>query len=93
MIPKQDTPEPIDERGAGNTKYPRLDKSVLRKRITAVSLLVLTAVMLTICCFYQAKLVENGGAGIWPGFWVMIVFIGIWLVFRIVQVLRNTPKL
>ncbi len=92
MIAKQDAPEPIDECDARNTKDPRLHKSALRKRMMAVFVLVLGAVMLTVCCLYQAKLVENGSRGIWSGFWVITAFIGVWLVFRIVQVLRKKPK-
>ena len=92
MIAKQDTPEPVDGRGTANTKDPLLDKSLLRKRAMAIFVLVLGAVILTMCCFYQAKLVENGGRGIWSGFWVATIFISLWLVFRIVQIFRKTPK-
>jgi hypothetical protein len=92
MSPKLETPEPIEQGDAaslGDTLSPSV---ILRKRVTAVFILVLAAVMLTICCFYQTKLVENGSTRrSW--FLETVAVIGIWVVFGIVQVLRKTPKL
>ena len=88
MIPKRDTPEAIEERGTGSTKYARLSSRAKGKRkIIEVLALVLIALMLPIYAFYHAKLVL--GTPIWGGFWAFTILIGVWLIVGVVRVLRK----
>jgi hypothetical protein len=88
---KRETPEPIEQRDAGNIRHPRSSSAILRKRIMGVFVIVLTALMLTAYVYYRSTYQRN--ADDWTWFWVGEVIVGVWLVFGIVQVLRKTPKL
>ena len=89
MSLKQETPEPIGQRDAGNVRHPRLRSAILRKRILAFFLIVLCALMLTMYFYHRSAYLRS--AGDWRLFWVGEVFIGVWLVFAVVQVLRKGP--
>ncbi len=87
MSHKRETPAPIGQRDAGNVSCPR--SAILRKRILAVFLAVLCALMLTMYFYSRSAYLRS--AGDWRWFWVCEVVIGIWLVFAAVQVLRKGP--
>jgi hypothetical protein len=89
MSVKRETPEPIGQRDAENVGHPRLRSPILRKRILAFFIIVLTALMLTIYAYYRTAYERS--AGDWRGFWVYTVLLGGWLVFVVVQVLRKGP--
>jgi hypothetical protein len=71
--------------------HPRLRSAILQKRIMGVFIFALGAVMLTVCYYYQSAYLQ--GSGRWRWFWGGEVIVGVWLVHRIVQVLKWTPKL
>lgn len=79
---KRDTPEPIEQRDAGKVKHPNSRGAILRKRILAALALVLMVLMFAIHNYHRS-------AGDWRWFWVGEVFIPVWLVFAVVQVLRK----
>ena len=82
-------PELIEERDPKNTGDARLPNSLLRKRVTLILILVLGAGMITLLSFYNAKLLGDGySGGIWPGFYVFEVILGLGLVCAVVKVLR-----
>jgi hypothetical protein len=85
MSVKRETPEPIGQHDAARL---RLRSAILRKRIASACALVLIALLLTIYAYYRSTYL---GSTHWPGFWVYTVFIGGWLVFAVVQVLRKGP--
>jgi hypothetical protein len=89
MSLKRETPEPIEHRDAGNVRHPHSRGAILRKRILAVFLAVLCALMLTMYFYYRSAYLRS--AGDWRWFWVGEVFIGVWLVFAVVQVFRKRP--
>jgi hypothetical protein len=89
MSLERETPEPIEQRGAGKVKHPLLSSDILQKRIMAAFALVATALMLTIYVYYRSAYLRS--AGDWRLFWVGEVIVGVWLVFAVVQVLRNGP--
>jgi hypothetical protein len=68
---------------------PRLSSAILRKRIFAYFLIVLCALMLTMYFYHGSAYLR--GAGDWRLFWAGEVFIGVWVVFAVVQVLRKGP--
>jgi hypothetical protein len=70
--------------------HPRLRSAILRKRIMGVFIFVFGAVMLTVCYYYQSSDMRRNGD--WSWFWGGEVIVGVWLVLRIVLVLRWTPK-
>jgi hypothetical protein len=89
MSLKRETPEPIAQRDAGNVGDPRLRTAILRKRILALFLIVLCALMLTTYFYRRSAYLRS--AGDWHLFWVGEVFIGVWVVVAVVQVLRKGP--
>ena len=89
MSLKRETPEPIEQRDAGNVGHPRLRSAILRKRILAIFLVVLCALMLTMYVYYRSAYLRS--AGDWRWFWVGEVIVAVWLVFGMVQVLRKGP--
>ena len=84
------TPEPIEQSDARNVSHSDSRSAILRKRILAVFLLVLCALMLTMRDYYRSAYLR--GAGDWRWFWVGEVIVGVWLVVGIVHVLRKKPK-
>lgn len=87
MVPK--TPEAIGERGTDSTKHTRLSSRAKEKRkVIEVLAVVLAALMALVYASYQSKLVL--GRPIERGFWAFTIFIGIWLIIGVVQVLRKT---
>lgn len=59
-----------------------------RRRILAVSILIVGAMVLTVLFFYGSTYL---GSTDWPLFWVGEMIVGIWLAHRIVLVLRKGP--
>jgi hypothetical protein len=86
---KRETPEPIEQRDAGNVRRPHLRGVILRKRILAAFALVLLALMNTMYLYHRSAYLRNNRD--WRWFWVGEVFTGVWLVFAVVQVLRKGP--
>jgi len=82
-------PEPIEQHDDANVTHSRLSSNILRKRIMAASALALTALILVIYIYHSSAYLRN--AGDWRLFWVGEVFICVWLVFAVVQVLRKGP--
>lgn len=82
MSLKPETPKPIEKRDAGSVRHSRL-----RKRIKATFALVLTALVYAIYIHYRSTYLRN--AGDWRWFWVGEVFVGVWLIFAVVKVLRS----
>ena len=83
-------PEPIEQRDDdANVTHSRLSSNIPRKRLMAASALALTALMLAIYIYHQSAYQRN--ANDWRLFWVGEVFICVWLVFAVVQVLRKGP--
>ena len=91
MSLKRETPEPIEQRDAGNVGHPRSSSTILRKRIMGVFVIVLTALMLAAYVYYRCAYQRS--AGDWRWFWVGEVIVGVLVVVGIVRVLRKTPKL
>jgi hypothetical protein len=87
---KRKIPEPIEQRDAGNVRHPRSSSTVLRKRITGVFIVVLTALIFAAYVYYRSTYLRRNND--WTWFWVGEVIVGVFLVFGIVQVLRDTPK-
>ena len=87
MSLKRETPEPIEQRDAGNVGPPRSSSTILRKRILAVFVIVLTALMLTAYVYYRSAYQRS--AGDWRWFWAGEVIVGVLVVVGIVQALRN----
>jgi hypothetical protein len=87
MSLKLGAPEPIEQRDAGNVRDPHSRSAILRKRVFAVFVLVLCALMLTM--YFYCRSAYLGSAWDWRRFWVAEVFIGVWLVFAVAQVLRK----
>jgi hypothetical protein len=87
MSLKRETPEPIEQRDAGNVGLPRLRSAIFRKRILAVFLHFLCALMLTTYVYYRSAYLRS--AGDWRWFWVGEAIVGVWIVFAVVQVLRK----
>ena len=97
MIPEQETPEAIEERGTASAKYARLSSRAMRKVkvIGGVFLLVLSLIVTIV----QAKLC----AGVWRSefcsfwsingprglFWVIVIFICVLLIAAIVRAFRK----
>ena len=73
----------------GHTGKPGLSSAILRKRIMVAFALVAIALMLTIYVYHRSAYLRN--AGDWRWFWVGELFIGVWVVFAVVQVLRKGP--
>jgi hypothetical protein len=91
MSLKRETPEPIEQRDAGNFRPPRLRSAILRKRIMTAFLIVFTALMFTIYTYHRTAYLRRAGDWLW--FWVGEGIIGVWFVFAIVQLLRKGTKL
>ncbi len=99
MVPKRETPEAIEERSTGSTKYARLSSRAMGKRkvIGGVFLLVLSLIITIV----QAKLCAGVWSsefcsfwsinGPWGLFWVIMIFIGVLLIAAIVRALRRGP--
>lgn len=85
----RETQEQIEQRDPGNVRQPHSRSAILRKRILAVFLAVLCALMSTMYFYYRSKYLRS--AGDWRLFWVGEVFIGVWLVFAVVKVLEKGP--
>jgi hypothetical protein len=79
----------MEQRDAENVGHPRSRSAILRKRILAVFLVFLSALMLTMYVYYRSAYLRS--AGDWRWFWVGEVIVGVWLVFGVVQVLREGP--
>ena len=82
-------PEPIEQRDTGNVTHPHSRSAIFRKRIMSAFVLVLTAMMLATYVYHRSAYLRS--AGDWRWFWVGEVFISVWLVFAVVQVLRKGP--
>jgi hypothetical protein len=82
-------PEPIEQRDAGDVTHPHSRSAILRNRILAAFVLVLCALMMTMYFYHRSAYLRS--AGDWRLFWIGEVFIGGWLVFAVVQVLRKGP--
>jgi hypothetical protein len=92
MIPERETPQAIDERRTGNTKYRHFSSASLGKRkVIGVFVLVLYSLIVITVSFYQAKSVGSDGR-IWRGFWPLAIFIGVWLIVAIMRVLRKGAR-
>jgi FtsH-binding integral membrane protein len=91
MSLKREIPEPIAQREDRNVRHPQSRRAILRKRILAVFLLVLCALILTMCVYYRSAYLRS--AGDWSSFWVGEVIVGVWFVCGIVYVFRKIPKL
>jgi hypothetical protein len=88
MISKRETPEAIEERGTGSTKYARLSNRAMGKRRTVeVLIAVLIGLMLNIYLFYLGKWTLE--EPIWGGFWFFTICIWVWVVVAIVRVFRR----
>jgi hypothetical protein len=74
-----------------SVRHARVRREILRKRIFAVFVAVLCALMLSMYFYYRSAYLRN--AGDWRWFWVGEVMVGVWLIFALAQVLTNTPKL
>ena len=86
---KRETPEPIEQRDAGNVKHPHLSSAILRKRVTAAIVLALITLTLAMSVYYQTAFLRR--AGDWRWFWVGEAIVGAQLAYGIVQVLRKGP--
>jgi hypothetical protein len=84
-----EAPEPIEQREDGNTSAPRSRSAIVRKRIMAAFILVLFALMNTIYLYERSAYLRSHGD--WSWFWIGEAFIGIWLVYGVVQLLRKGP--
>jgi len=82
-------PELIERCDAEKDRNPRLRSAVLRRRIRGVAGIVLIALVYSIYFFYRSTYLRN--AGDWSSFWVGEVFVGVYLVFAFVHVLRKGP--
>ena len=83
------TPVPIEQRDEGNVTHPHSPRAILRKRIMSAFALFLVAVMGTGYFYVRSAYLRNNGD--WRLFWIGEVFIGVWLVFGVVHVLRKGP--
>jgi hypothetical protein len=81
-------PEPIEQPDAWNVAHTLSRSATLRKRIMSAFALVLIALMLAMYVYYRSAYLRSAGDWRW---WVGEVFIGVWLVFGVVQVLRKGP--
>jgi hypothetical protein len=87
MSLKRETSEPTEQRDAGNIKHPHSHSTILRKRILAALALFLMVLMFAIHNYHRSMSLR--GAVDWRWFWVGEVFIAVWLVFVIAQVIRK----
>ena len=85
------TPDPIEQRDAGNAGHPRSSSANLQKRIMRVFVLVLSLLGLTMYAYVRSTFL---GETDWRVFWGYEAVIPVSLVFGIVvQALKKRPKL
>ncbi len=89
MSHRRETQEPIGQGDAGNVGHPRLSSAILRERIMAAFALVLIALMMTLYFYHRSRYLRSNGD--WRLFWIGKVFVGVWVVFAVVRVLRKGP--
>jgi len=87
MSLKRETPEPIEQPDDGNARHPRLRRAILRKRVIAALVLVLSTLTFAMYVYYRSAFLRR--AGYWRWFWVGEAIVGAQLAYGIVQVLRK----
>ena len=87
MSLKRETPETTEQCDAENVRDPRLQSAILRRRIKGIVGIVLIALVYSTYRYYRSTYLRN--AGDWSSFWVGEAFVGAYLVFAVVQVLRK----
>ncbi len=90
MILKQETPEPIGQREVGNVRRPSSSGAILRKRVVAVFVIVTSWLISSVATYYKCRYPGNID---WRGFAGYETIIGVFVIFSIVQVVRQAPKL
>jgi hypothetical protein len=83
---KRETPEPIEQRDEGKVRHPR---AMLRKRILAIFLIVVSGALMSVCVYYQSAYQRSASELSW--FWVGEVIVGVLVISGIVRVLRKGP--
>lgn len=89
MTLKRETSEALEQRDVGNGRDAHSHGAILRRRIMAVLLAVLCALIITIYFYHRSAYLRS--AGDWRWFWVGEVFIGVWFIFAVVKVFRKGP--
>jgi hypothetical protein len=90
MILKRETPEAIEERGTGSTKYARdSGRATGKRKAIAIFLLVLCILLVNIISLSQSGLVGSGGPGTSVAYLAMPILTVVWLIAAVVRVLRK----
>lgn len=84
---KQGTLGAVERRKDGNGKSRHSGGAPIQKRIMSAVAAVVLALLIATYCYHRSAHLRNNGD--WRLFWTGEVFIGVWLVYAVVQILRN----
>src|SRR5262249_32239518 len=73
-----------------SSAYPRWCNSVRKRKVIGVFIAVLVALMLITIQYYMDKMIW--GPALWHGFWIYVIFIGVWLIVTLVLVIKETTR-